>query len=512
MPSRTIESSSQSSIPSVRIRVLVDVPARTDGAFVIYWMTAARRTRFNFALDRAVELARELKLPLVILEPLRVDYAWASDRLHRFVIDGMRANQRALAGTTVHYHPFVEPVPGAGKGLLERLAEDAAAVVTDDSPAFFLPRMLAAVAKRLAAGTGVRIEAIDSNGLLPLRAAPKAFARAYDFRRFLQRELRPHLDAMPRPELVAPKLPPLASLPADVLERWPAADLERLGADSSDALTQLPIDHRVAPAPFEGGAEAGRAALGEFLDARLTAYGEGRNQPESDTSSGLSPYLHFGHIGAHEALWALAEREGWAPSDMTELTSGKRTGWWSMSPGAEAFLDQLITWREVGFNGAHHGTHHDTLACLPDWARATLELHAADPRPYVYTLEQFERAATHDDLWNAAQNQLRIEGRIHNYLRMLWGKKILHWSASPADALRIMVELNNKYALDGRDPNSSSGILWVLGKYDRAWGPERPVFGKLRYMSGANTRRKLRVGAYIERWNDCQQSLAFEPL
>lgn len=497
-------------MPSVRTRVLVDAPARRDGTFVVYWMTAARRTRFNFALDRAVELARELGLPLVVLEPLRVDYPWASDRLHAFVMDGMHANQRALAGTAVHYHPYVEPVPGAGKGLLERLARDAAAVITDDSPAFFLRRMLAAAAKQLAACGGVRLEAIDSNGLLPLRSAPKAIARAYDFRRFLQRELRPHLDAMPQPELLGPEIPRMASLPVDVLERWPAADLTRLRLKGSAALAHLPIDHHVPRAPQEGGAEAGFEVLNGFLDAHLVAYGEGRKQPESGTSSGLSPYLHFGHIGAHEVLWALASREGWSPSDMTELRSGKRSGWWSMSTGAEAFLDQLVTWRELGFNGAWHGSHDISLDCLPDWARVTLEEHAGDPRPHIYTLEQFERAATHDDLWNAAQNQLRIEGRIHNYLRMLWGKKIFHWSASPEEALAIMLELNNKYALDGRDPNSSSGILWVLGKYDRAWGPERPVFGKLRYMSGANTRRKLRVGPYIERWNGRQTALEFE--
>ena len=247
----------------------------------------------------------------------------------------------------------------------------------------------------------------------------------------------------------------------------------------------------------------------KFLDERLKAYGEGRNQPESDTASGLSPYLHFGHISSHEILWELADREGWAPSDTTDQRSGKRTGWWDLSVGAEAFLDQLVTWRELGFNGGCHGANHDTLTCLPDWASASLELHASDPRPYLYNLEQFESAATHDDLWNAAQNQLRVEGRIHNYLRMLWGKKILHWSASPTKALSIMLHLNDKYALDGRDPNSTSGILWVLGCYDRAWGPERPIFGKIRYMSGANTRRKLRVGEYIKRWGDSQSSFSF---
>jgi deoxyribodipyrimidine photo-lyase len=214
-------------------------------------------------------------------------------------------------------------------------------------------------------------------------------------------------------------------------------------------------------------------------------------------------------VSAHEVLQSLAEHEGWSPENVSGLKSGKRSGWWGMSAAAESFLDQLVTWRELGFNLCVHRDDFDLYESLPEWSRATLEEHASDPRPHVYTLEQFDGAETHDDLWNAAQNQLRMEGRIHNYLRMLWGKKILHWSESPQTALEIMIELNNKYALDGRDPNSYSGIFWVLGRYDRAWGPEREVFGKIRYMSSANTRRKLHVNQYIERWDGWQPSLAF---
>ena len=165
-------------------------------------------------------------------------------------------------------------------------------------------------------------------------------------------------------------------------------------------------------------------------------------------------------------------------------------------------MDQLMTWREIGFNMCVQEANYDRYESLPAWAQKTLNDHAADTRPYVYSLEEFESARTHDTLWNAAQRQLVLEGRIHNYLRMLWGKKILHWSQTPREALDIMIQLNNKYALDGRDPNSYSGIFWVLGRYDRAWGPEREVFGKIRYMTSESTRSKFSVKGYLQRYSD----------
>ncbi|MEM7558992.1 MAG: deoxyribodipyrimidine photolyase, partial [Planctomycetota bacterium] len=167
---------------------------------------------------------------------------------------------------------------------------------------------------------------------------------------------------------------------------------------------------------------------------------------------------------------------------------------------AEAFIDQLCTWREIGFNMCWREPNYEQLDSLPDWTQKTIKEHAGDEREYVYSLEQFENAETHDEIWNAAQRQLVREGRIHNYLRMLWGKKILHWTPSVADALEIMIELNNKYALDGRDPNSYSGIFWVLGRYDRAWGPERPIFGKIRYMTSESTARKHSLKEYLKRF------------
>jgi deoxyribodipyrimidine photo-lyase len=276
-----------------------------------------------------------------------------------------------------------------------------------------------------------------------------------------------------------------------------------LRAEAS-ALARLPIDHAVAAvAGTPGGPAAGQRAIERFLDERLSRYRDERNAPEEEVASGLSPYLHFGHVGAHQVFSALMTREGWTTRRLATKASGQRDGWWNASPAAESFLDEFVTWREVGFNMCvHHPAHYATMAALPAWARATLAAHADDPREHVYTLEQFAAAATHDPLWNAAQRQLLREGRIHNYLRMLWGKKILEWSPSPQDALETMIALNDRYALDGRDPNSYTGITWVLGHYDRPWAPERPVYGTVRYMSSENTARKLRVKGYLRRYAD----------
>ncbi|MCA9856536.1 MAG: deoxyribodipyrimidine photolyase, partial [Dehalococcoidia bacterium] len=195
-------------VPASRIRVLVGRDADAHGRYVLYWMTASRRTRYNFGLQRAVELATELDRPLVVLEALRVGYRWASDRLHQFVIEGMRDNAAALEGTPARYYPYVEPEAGAGSGLVEALAAQACAVVADDYPAFFLPRMLDAAARKLS----VRFEVVDGNGLFPMWDATQTFSSAYQFRRTLQRELPGHLDARPLADpLAGTSLPPLAA-------------------------------------------------------------------------------------------------------------------------------------------------------------------------------------------------------------------------------------------------------------------------------------------------------------
>jgi deoxyribodipyrimidine photo-lyase len=357
--------------------------------------------------------------------------------------------------------------------------------------------MVAAAARRVK----VRMEKVDANGLLPLRVADRTFTAAFHLRRFLQRTLPEHLGDFPEADPLRNLPPRLAALPEDILRRWPPM--------SKASLAGLPIDHEVPPIPgVQGGDEAAAAALDRFLDERLHTYGEGRNQPDEETTSGLSPYLHFGYVSSHQVFAALAEREEWTPERLGQGSRGAVEGWWGMSPGAEKFLDEAVTWREVGYNMAFRQPDFDRYETLPAWALRTLAEHESDPRPHLYSLEELEAAATHDDIWNAAQTQLVQEGRIHNYLRMLWGKKVLHWSRTPREALAVLIQLNNKYALDGRDPNSYSGIFWCLGRYDRPWAPERPVFGTVRYMSSESARKKLHLDRYLSRYAPGERQLS----
>ena len=241
------------------------------------------------------------------------------------------------------------------------------------------------------------------------------------------------------------------------------------------------------------------AALHRFI-GRLPAYADDRSRPESSASSRLSPWLHTGHISPHAVFSAIAAHERWTLAKLGPTRDGSRVGFWGMSDDAESFLEELVTWRELGYTFCWRRDDFDQYSSLPGWARATLEKHAGDERPRCYSLDELERAATHDPLWNAAQRQLLREGVIHNYMRMLWGKKILEWSPSPEEALQRMIHLNNRWAIDGRDPNSWSGIFWVLGRFDRAWGPERPIYGTIRYMSSASTGRKFPVQGYLNQY------------
>jgi deoxyribodipyrimidine photo-lyase len=377
------------------VRSLNRAPLRPGRRFVLYWMTSFRRLQSNFALDRAVEHARTLERPLLVLEALRVGYPYASDRLHAFVLEGMAGHLEALEGGPAGYYPYVERTPGGGAGLLEALAREACVVVGDDWPCLFVPAMQAAAARRL----DVALEVVDSNGLYPMRATTRVFTTAHSFRVHLQKELPRHLGQQPRPAPLARlRLPPPPRVPPAVLERWPAATRAEL-RDPAALCARLPIDHQVAPVALTGGeAEAGRR-LGRFTAERLADYELARNLPEVDGTSTLSPYLHFGHLSTHQVLAAIAGREGW----------------------------------------------------------------------------------------------------FHGYLRMLWGKKILEWSQTPRQALATMEALMGRYALDGRDPVSWAGYLWVLGRFDRAWGPERQIFGKVRYMSSENTARKVPVKQFLRR-------------
>ena len=487
-------------VPAVRIRRANDLGIRARGRHVLYWMIGARRTTWNHALDHAIASARVEGVPLIVLEPLRVGYPWACDRFHAFVVQGMADNQQAFAKAGVTYLPYVEGVAGAGSGLLEALAAHAKLVITDEQPGFFQPRMVAAAAAKL----DVRLDVVDSCGVLPLRAFDRGFPTASSFRRQVQR----YLAASPVSPAAAIPLTRLphelrdGEIPGPILRRWKPATAELL-TGSAGSLAALPLDHAIGPVTYRGGSIAAATQFASFLTSGIARYGEERSDPDAGCASELSPYLHFGHIAAEEIVTTLLDRVDWDPSRIAGAKpTGSREGWWGVEPNTESFLDEIITWRELGYGFCYHRKDFGQWTALPTWARATLDKHAADPRPEVYTRKVMEAAQTADPIWNAAQRQLVAEGRIQNYLRMLWGKKILEWSPSPKAALATLIELNNKYAVDGRDPNSYSGILWTLGLFDRAWGPERPIFGTIRYMTSASTKRKLKLKAYLARWGD----------
>lgn len=490
-------------VPDIRITQLNEEPVNTQGEYVLYWMIAQRRMEWNFALQRAVEWAYELGKPLLIFEPLRIGYQWASDRHHQFVIEGMRDHFELSGKVGVTYYPYLERSHGEGRGLLNALSEAATVVITDEFPCFFLPRMVRSASQRLSC----KMEQVDSCGLLPLRASGRAFTTAASFRRHLQKTLLPYFarDQFPEARPLADR--PLlrgAVIPSEILARWPRAEIDQY---LSGGLRDLPIDHSVFSTD-QGGDQEAQRRLNIFVGERLRRYHSHRNSLDVCAASGLSAHIHFGHISVHQIAQLAFENSGWTPERVAPKPTGSRSGWWGASEAVESFIDELVTWRELGFAFSYHyPDDYDQFDRLPDWALTTLHEHEPDRRPHQYDLYQLEQGLTHDPLWNAAQNQLVREGRIHNYLRMLWGKKVLEWSASPRVALSHLIELNNKYALDGRDPNSYSGIFWCLGRFDRAWGPERPIFGKVRYMSSESTMRKLKARPYQDRYQENEAGL-----
>jgi deoxyribodipyrimidine photo-lyase len=316
----------------------------------------------------------------------------------------------------------------------------------------------------------------------------------------VQGAIRDQLSSWPQP-IAFDKLPGCPPLAVDVQERWPATPTVLLD-DPASLVAPLPIDHSVPAVEVRGGSAAARAVLNRFITQRLGRYVEDHSHPDREGTSGLSPYLHFGQLSAHEVFDAVMNAEGWTSRRLGSGKRGQREGWWGVSANAEGFLDQLVTWRELGFNlCALRPADYDQYSSLPSWARGTLEKHATDTRVHRYSRDEFMNAATHDRVWNAAQNELSTSGTCHNYMRMVWGKKILEWTRSPEEALDTMIEVMNCLALDGRDPNSYSGYGWALGRYDRPWGPEREIFGTVRYMSSENTVRKLKMKQYLEKWS-----------
>lgn len=471
-----------------RIRQANDLPVDPGGEYVLYWMQAYRRLDHNHSLDHALRWSLELKRPLCVYEGLRMDYPWASARFHQFILEGMADNSHTARKLGLNYWPFVETPDQPGRGLLLKLAAKSCLVVTDDYPAFIIPGQIAALAKKIQ----VKLLAVDGNCVVPLSLLGDPVAAAAHLRPRIHRAFP---DAWPHCAAFEPDFPKLVRAQVDApFTIWSSESIAK-------SVAALPIDQSVRPLRHvTGGSIKAKATLQSFLKDRLVGYAANRSkpaEPREGHASGLSPYLHFGHISIEEVVCqALGE---WDVGDLNQHCRGKRDGYYHHDPDVSSFLDEAITWRDVGFHWHSH-RNADIVSLdhsLPVWALATLRKHMSDRREHLYTVEQFEAADTHDQLWNAAQTELVETGVIHNYLRMLWGKKVLEWSETPAEAYRTLEHLNNKYAIDGRDPNSYTGILWCFGLFDRPWFPERQVFGNVRYMSSDNTARKFRVGPYV---------------
>ncbi len=448
-----------------RVRALNDRPAAADGEFVLCWLQGQRRVPHNLAVAYAVQLADELGKPLVIYEGLRSDHPYASDRFHRFILQGAADNARDAEALGAAYAFFLQ-TPGSPRGVLLQLAKRAAAAVTDWLPTFIHP----AQTKRFAERAACRVEVVDAAGIAPLSAFPKQEVAA--------RTLRPKIHKL-LPELLKPV--PARHPKAKPPKRfdWPFEPFDPSRMD--ELISICKIDHTVKPVePRPGGRKAGLRVLREFIAHRLKGYEADRKEPAADQTSGLSPYLHFGHVGALEV--ALAVGEAGAPQ-----------------ADRDDFLEELIVRRDLSLNFAARNPRHAQYAAAPEWAQKTLREHESDERPALYTDAELEEARTGDEVWNASQRQLLAEGRIHNYLRMLWAKNILVWSKTPADAHRRIAWLNDKYALDGRDAVSYTNFLWIFGLHDRPF-PERPIYGTVRPMTSDSARRKLHLLPYLERW------------
>lgn len=479
-----------------RLRILNSISVNEDAKFVVYWMQINRRFEYNYALEYAVELANELKKPLLIYEGLSSSYPWASDRFHSFILDGMIEHEMLSKKEKFNYFNYVEKESNDGKGLIYDLVRDASVLVSDDYPVFIINEHN----KRVASKIKIPFHVVDSNGIIPFSKTQKAPFTAFHFRKIIQKEFAEcyHLFPVMKPlDLLENKEP--IQLENEFLNKFHSVNLSQISVE--ELISQISIDHSVKRINEKGTREEALKRYKDFISKKIYSYNGKRNHPDQLATSRMSGYLHFGKISVYDMIEMILinYKSNWNPH-LLSYQNGQSGNFYQLPESIESFFDELITWREVGFHYAHHTQNYDSYDSLPDWAKKTLEDHESDKREFIYSLDEFENAKTHDAIWNAAQRELVMEGRIHNYLRMLWGKKILEWTPNAKVALDIMIHLNNKYAIDGRDPNSYSGIFWVLGRFDRAWA-ERPIFGKIRYMSSEQTKKKVELKNYLKKYS-----------
>lgn len=448
-----------------RVVQLNDAEPGKNAGYVLYWMQMFKRIDQNHALTYAIRKANELKLPLVVYEGLKYYYPWASDRLHTFILEGVEEKQNAFEKIGIRYVFYLQKDENSPKQTVAALAEGSALIVPDDFPCFIIPGHNATIAAR----ANVPVYAVDSNGIIPMAKFDKEEYAAYT--------IRPKIN-----KLLDHYLKPQANETVDIQSLGLEVDCPETLVSSaaiSKLVSECDIDHSVKPSNYyHGGTASGRKRLKKFIEEILPDYDKARSKPDRDGSSRLSSYMHFGFLSPIEI--ALAVQEADAPQE-----------------SIDAYLEELIVRRELSYNFTRHNPKYDSLESLPAWVQKTMREHAGDKRQFVYSLEELESGQTHDELWNAAQREMAVTGEMHNYVRMLWGKNVIAWSRSYEEAFETLVHLNNKYCLDGRNPNSYTGILWCFGKHDRAWF-ERPVFGTIRYMTSGSTGKKFDSKKYIE--------------
>lgn len=442
-------------IQSSRLRVLKDLPHRPEGRYVLYWMQQSQRAAFNPALELAIEEANHRGLPLVVCFGL-TGFPEANARHYDFMLRGLKEVRDALQARGI---AFVIRKQEPDK-LALMLSEDAALVVCDRG---YL-KIQRTWRARLAAAIGTRLIQVEGDVVVPVEtASPKHEYAARTIRPKLQRLWDDYLEPLDTREVTHKAR---LDLEGDI-------DLD----DLPQVLNRLDVDHRIGPVRrFAAGERAARERLADFIDEGLVRYADHRGRPEAAAASHMSPYLHFGQISPVEIALA--------------IRGAREAG----SDNRATYLEELIVRRELSMNHCFYEPAYDSYGAMPGWARETLAAHAKDPRPHLYSFEQFEAGETHDRYWNAAMLEMTATGYMHNHLRMYWGKKILQWSASPEEAFDTALRLNNRYFLDGRDANSFTNVGWLFGLHDRPWGPQ-PVFGTVRSM-GMNTFKKFDAEAY----------------
>ena len=425
-----------------------------DRQYVLYWMQASQRAECNHALEYAVQTANRLRKPLLVFFGITDSFPEANERHYRFMIEGLRETQAALERRGVRMIVrHVSPPDGAAE-----LSRDAALAVVD---AGYL-RIEREWRKQLADCAACPLVQVETNVVVPVQ-------EAYGKEAFSAGVFRPRISRLLDDYLVP--LKPVKPVIESLSLKLPSLELH----DIDTVMARLSIDRSVAPvSTFCGGASHARRLLRQFIDNKLDRYAADRNNPALDSLSHMSPYLHFGQISPLQIA-------------LEVIRSGKAA--------VHTYLEELIVRRELSMNFVHYNLRYDSFDGLPEWCKRELIVHAKDKREQVYTLEQLEAAQTGDPYWNAAQNEMICTGKMHGYMRMYWGKKLLEWVRPPQEAYRIALHLNNKYELDGRDANGFTGVAWCFGKHDRAWA-SRPVFGKVRYMNAAGLKRKFDADAY----------------